>query len=257
MKISWMPRIGCLALMALVGMAIVAYGQETIPTGTIIPVALNGTLSSTKIKPGMPISARVMQDVPLPRDRKIREGTKVAGQVIAVKPAGPNGGASISLKFDRVLTSKQGLPVTTDLRAIASFTAVSSAMIPAFGMGEGDTWNARTTTQIGGDDVYWGGGPVVSRFGPVGKPLMGADSGVLVRVTAPPGGPCRGELDDSHRVQALWVFSSDACGVYDLDGLSVDHAGRDNPLGVIQLASRGNYLKLHGGTGMLLRVIAQ
>ena len=85
-----------------------AFGQETIPTGTIIPVALSGSLSSAKLKPGAPIHARVMQDVPLPRDREIREGTKITGRVVDVKPSGPNADASISLKFDRVLTSKKG-----------------------------------------------------------------------------------------------------------------------------------------------------
>jgi hypothetical protein len=234
-----------------------AFGQETIPTGTIIPVALSGSLSSAKLKPGAPIHARVMQDVPLPRDREIREGTKITGRVVDVKPSGPNADASISLKFDRVLTSKEGLPVTTDLRAIASFVAVNNAMIPAFGMGEGDSWRGRTTMQIGGDVVYWGGGPVVSRVGRVGKPLTGADSGVLVRITAPTGGPCRGETGETNRLQAMWVFSSDACGVYDLNGLSIDHAGRDNPLGVIELSSRSKDLKLHSGTGMLLRITAQ
>jgi hypothetical protein len=140
---------------------------------------------------------------------------------------------------------------------MASFTEVNDAMIPQFGMGEGDTWNARTTEQVGGDAVYWGGGPVVSRFGPVGKPLMGADSGVLVHVTAAPGSSCRGEVDDNHAVQAMWVFSSDACGVYGFPGLAIAHAGRDEPVGVIELKSHSGEVKIHSGTGMLLRVTAQ
>lgn len=244
-----------LAPIAFVFAAITVYGQQEIPRGTIIPVALDGTLSSAKAKAGAAISSRVKQDVPLPNGQKIREGTKVVGHVIETKPASAGGGASITFAFDHLKTSKEELPVTTNLRAIASFNAVNNAMIPPYGMGEGDSWNGRTTIQIGGDAVYWGGGPVASRFGPVGKPVEGADSGVLVRVTAAPGSPCRGEVDNNHALQAMWVFSSDACGVYELNGLSITHAGRDKPLGVIELSSRGSEVKLHSGTGMLLRVI--
>jgi hypothetical protein len=248
---SWLP-IACFVLVFS------AYGQEAIHPGTTIPVALSATLSSGKTKPGTAISARVMQDVPLPNGRKIKEGRKVMGHVIEVRPATSGAGASISLAVDRVLVSKPGVPVETDLRAMASVVAVEDAMIPAFGMGESMSWSARTTTQVGGDLVYWGGGPVVSRFGPVGKPVDGgANSGVLVKVTAAPGSPCRGEIDDNHSVQALWVFSSDACGVYGLNDVTITHAGRDEPVGVIELSSTSGQLKVPSGTGMLLRVVTQ
>jgi len=198
-----------------------------------------------------------MQDVPLAGGRKIREGTKVTGHVIEMRKAGQGTGPLISFAFDRVLVSRTGLglPVTTDLRALASAAEVESAFLPDFGMGEGMSWSARTTVQVGGDLVYWGGGPVVGRTGDVGKPLVAADSGVLVRVTANPGGPCRGEIDENHGLQALWVFSSDACGVYGLDGLAIAHAGRTEPVGVIKLTSNGREIRIGGGSGMLLRVI--
>jgi hypothetical protein len=132
---------------------------------------------------------------------------------------------------------------------------VENTFLPDFGMGEGMSWSARTTHQVGGDVVYWGGGPVMSRIGPVGKPLVGADSGVLVRVTANPEGQCRGELDENHDLQALWVFSSDACGVYGLNGMTIAHAGRAEPVGVIELTSSGGQIKIGSGSGILLRVI--
>ncbi len=245
------------SILAGVLLASGAFGQEAIPQGTIIPVVLNGTLSSKNAKPNQVLSARVMQDVPLPDDRQIRQGTKVTGQVVDVRPGTQGSGAIISFRFDRVATSRMALPVTTDLRAIASVTAVESAQIPAFGMGEGDSWSARTTVQVGGDTVYWGGGPVVSAIGHVGRPLVGADSGVLVRVTANPEGGCRGDLDENRRLQALWVFSSNACGVYGLNGLTISHAGRTEPIGVIELSSKDRLAKLPSGTGMLLRVIGK
>src|ERR1700722_7845908 len=88
-----------------------AYGQETVPPGTIIPVALNGTLSSKNAKPNQALSARVMQDVPLPDDRQIRQGTKVTGQVVDVRPGTQGSGAIISFRFDHVATSRMALPV--------------------------------------------------------------------------------------------------------------------------------------------------
>jgi hypothetical protein len=242
-------------LVAVLLLASGALGQEAIPQGTIIPVALNGTLSSNRAKPNRVISARVMQDVPLPDDKQIRQGARVTGHVVEVRPGAQGSGSMISFVFDRLATSKMALPVITDLRAMASVTAVESAQIPAFGMGEGDSWSARTTVQVGGDTVYWGGGPVASAAGRVGKPLVGADSGVLVRVTANPKGGCRGDSDENQRVQALWVFSSNACGVYGLNGLTISRAGRTEPSGVIELASRADQVKVPSGTGMLLRVI--
>jgi hypothetical protein len=229
--------------------------QQSVPLGTIIPVRLNHTLSSRNAKTNDAISARVMQDVPLPGGRKIREGTKVTGHVIEVRPASQGSGILLSFTFDRVLVSKKGLQIATDLRAIASALAVDGAYLPELGMGEGEAWNARTTDQVGGDIVYWGGGSVESESGPVGKPVEGADSGVLVKIRANSRGQCRGETDGNHEAQALWVFSSDACGVYDIHGLTIAHSGRTQPFGVIRLNSESGEVEVRGGSGLLLRVI--
>jgi hypothetical protein len=242
-------------LAGLLFLTLVAYGQETVPSGTIIPVALDGTLSSKNAKPNQKIVARVMQDVPLPNGQKIRERTKIEGHVIDVRPGTQGTSPSISFTFDRIVISKKAVPVTTDLRAVASIGAVDEAQLPLFGMGEGESWNARTTTQVGGDTVYWGGGPVISSTGLVGKPLEGADTGVLVTVSAKPGTPCRGEFGENRGPQALWVFSSDACGAYQLDDVKIEHAGRNEPMGVIELSSPHGNAKIPSGTGMLLRVI--
>src|ERR1700733_7557906 len=110
------------SLVAVLLLASGALGQEAIPQGTIIPVALN---------------------VPLPDDKQIRQGARVTGHVVEVRPGAQGSGSMISFVFDRLATSKMALPVITDLRAMASVTAVESAQIPAFGMGEGDSWSAR------------------------------------------------------------------------------------------------------------------
>jgi len=79
---------------------------------------------------------------------------------------------------------------------------------------------------------------------------------VLGQVRAKDGTECRGAVDGNDRPQALWVFSSDACGTYGLERVSIAHAGRSNPLGIIVLISERGNLKIAGGAGMLLRVNA-
>ncbi len=79
---------------------------------------------------------------------------------------------------------------------------------------------------IRGEVVYRGGGPVAKGLLTVGEP---ARNGVLVRVSTSSGTRCRGEIGAAARLQALWVFSSDACGTYDLPHINVTHAGRTDP----------------------------
>jgi hypothetical protein len=243
-----MKRIFWLSLIML---SMDLFAQNTIPAGTIVPVALNSSLNSRKVKPGQVITARVMQDVPLSPGSTIHAGAKVLGRVIDVKPANGGTGAQVSFRFDTLVVSKRRIPIITNLRALASMMAVEAAQLPESGPDRGTSQNAWTTDQIGGEVVYRGGGPVADGLRSVGEPTYG---GVLVHVSAKPGSPCRGEIEGNDRLQALWVFSSDACGVYDFAGLAIVHAGRTDPVGEITLASDKGELNIRAGSGMLLRV---
>jgi len=243
-----MKRILSISLILL---AASLFAQNAVPAGTILPVALSSSLNSRKLKPGQIMRARVMQDVPLSSGPAIHAGAKVIGHVVDVKPANDTGGAQISFRFDVLLISGRRIPITTNLRALASMMAVEQAQLPENGPDRGTSANAWTTDQIGGEVVYRGGGPVAHGLQPVGEPTT---NGVLVHVSAKPGSECRGEIEGSHRLQALWVFSSDACGAYDLPNLAIVHAGRDDPVGEIILASNKGDVKVRPGSGMLLRV---
>ena len=227
--------------------------ETSIPAGTILPVALNSTLSSVKCKPGQIITARVMQDVPLPGGSAIHAGAKVIGQIVSVTPASKGAPASISFRFDTLKTPHGKTPITTNLRAIASFVEVEQAQIPITGPDRGTSEDAYTTVQIGGDAVYRGGGPVIGFGGKVGEPVYG---GVLSRVYPNLDRGCRGAINANDAPQALWVFSSDACGAYGLPNLTVRHAGRTNTLGEISLESKKGQVNVHAGAGILLRVNA-
>ena len=161
-----------------------------IPTGTILPVRLNSTLSSAKCRKGQVITGRIMQDVPLSPGVRIKAGSKVLGHVVEVNTGAP---ARISLRFDKLVSSHQTISITTNLRAIAGFMEILEAQIPPIGPGESDVFRWLTTVQVGGDVVYGEGGPVSTGEDAnqiVGKAVNG---GVLGKVRAKEGTECRGQ----------------------------------------------------------------
>jgi hypothetical protein len=197
-----------------------------------------------------------MQDVPLSPGVRMREGSQVIGHILEVTPATTGAKARISLQFDKLVSSHQTISITTNLRAIAGFMQVLEAQTPLIGAGESEVFRWLTTVQVGGDVVYGAGGPVTAAENAnqvVGKSVNG---GVLSRVRAKEGTECRGAIDGNDSPQALWVFSSDTCGTYGLEHVDITHAGRNDPIGVIALASESGDLKIPGGAGMLLRVEA-
>jgi hypothetical protein len=133
---------------------------------------------------------------------------------------------------------------------------ILEAQTPPVGPGESDVYRWLTTVQVGGDVVYGEGGIVTS--GEDANQIVGkkVNDGVLGQVRAKEGTNCRGAIDGNDSPQALWVFSSDACGTYGLEHINIAHAGRTNPTGVIVLVSDRGNLKIPGGAGMLLRVTA-
>lgn len=227
------------------------FGQDEIPAGTILPVQLSSALRSDKARAGDSVHGRIMQDVPLPNRTSIHAGARILGHVVAAKPADNGTGGQISVRFDTLVTGKQRIPVITNLRALATMLDVSQAQLPESGPDRGTSENSWTTDLIGGEVDYRGGGIVARGLNVVGKSVP---NGVLVHVSSRPGTECRGTVDGNDRPQALWVFSSDACGLYDFPGLTLAHAGRTPPIGRIVLQSSQGNVKVRAGSGMLLRV---
>ena len=230
-----------------------AFAQQAIPVGTVLPVQLSSSLNTQKSKAGQAIRGRIMQDVPISAGNTIRAGATLEGHVLDVKPASNRAPAEITLEFDTLKSRHTSLPVATNLRAIASMMDVEDAEVPSTGPDRGTPWAWVTRNLIGGEVAYGEGGPVARGDQVVGQALYG---GVLVPLRAQPGSHCRSDIAGNTQPQALWVFSSDACGVYGLEGVEVPHAGRTAPIGKITLTSKQGDLKISGGTGMLLRVIS-
>jgi hypothetical protein len=228
-----------------------------IPIGTILPVLLGTTISPAKAKQGQILHGQIAQNVPLPSGSKIPKGSKVEGHILEVTPAGNGVSMKISIRFDKLRFREETVAITTNLRAIAGFMAVLDAGVPNQAVGEGDVSDWMTTTQIGGDSVFGIGGPVTSAHNAaevIGKsPMTG---GVIVELRPNASADCRGPLDGNNNPQALWVFSSDACGTYGLSKVKIVHAGRTAPIGTVILELQGSNAKIQSGAGLLLRVIA-
>jgi len=218
-----MKRIPWISLVLL---ATPLLAQSAIPPGTILPMQLNSSINSRKVKPGRVITARLMQDVPLSPDSTIREGAKMVGHIEEVERS------KVSVRFDTLIVSKRRIAVTTNLRALASMMAVDAAQVPVSGPDRGTTENDWITERVGGESIN------VS----------------LLQAKSKFGMPCRGEVAGNDRPQALWVFSSDACGAYGFSDLTIMHAGRTNPVGRITLSSAHGDVNVRAGSGLLLRV---
>jgi hypothetical protein len=224
------------------------------PVGTILPVSLHKTLSTDEAQAGQEIEGEIMQDVPLQGRDKIHMNSHVGGTIVSIAQAGGGAGAQVSLRFDKIDNHGEIVSIVTSLRAIASYQAVSAAQAPLNSTNSGTPAGWADTVLVGGDVRYGDGGEVVNRQKQkVGK---GVSGGVLVHVTAQPGSGCDGPINGDDSLQALWVFSSDACGVYGLPGIEISRNGKAAPVGVITLRFGGSETKLDGLTGMLLRVVA-
>jgi hypothetical protein len=223
--------------------------DDTIPAGTILPVVLP-SISSKHVKKGDQIRGKLAQDVRLQRGKTIRGGANVFGSVVDIG-SGAGSGATLTIKFDRLVQRGESTFIRTHLRAMATTVAIEQAQIPTSGPGESDVFDWLTTVQVGGDVVYGKQGPVER-----GTRVLGESTydGVFVRTLASADGRCRGSVYGNDWPQALWVFSADACGLYGFPNLEIRHVGRTEPLGEIVLESKRGPVKIRGGSGVLLRV---
>lgn len=233
--------------------AAAALAQESIPPGIVLPVQLNSTINSAKSRPGQVIIARIMQDVPLSGKARIHANSKVIGHIVTVTPASATLEAQVALRFEIVAYGKQRIPVVTNLRALANMMAVADAQIPMTGPDRGTSEADWVTEQIGGDLNYHGA-YVTNGSTELGQSLLG--NAVLAHVRTGRGANCRGDTEGNDSLQALWVFSSDTCGLFGYPNLKIVHAGRSDPAGLIALKALKGNVMIRGGRGLLLRVNA-
>jgi hypothetical protein len=238
-------------LIVLLLFSLAAIAQVAIPAGTILPIELSSSLQTQKSKPGQRIRARIMQDVPLSRNQQIKAGTKVSGEVLSASPMEKGQFVEISFRFDTLQFKHGSIPLSTSLRALASMMEVQAAQTPRMSTDRGMPWAWRTRDLVGGEAAYGEGGPVTHGEETVGRALA---DGVLVRVRANQRYGCRDEAAGNTQLQALWIFSSDACGLYGVNDAHITHTGRTDPEGVIKIGSNRGKINIRSGSAMLLSV---
>jgi len=222
--------------------------QTALPPGTILPISLDTSLDATKSHAGQVFRSTVMQDVP---GTLIKRRARVLGHVLKAGPE-QNGANVIEIAFETVTYHGHSVPIKASLRALASFMEVEAAQVPEEGASRGITPEVATTQQIGGEQVYRGGGPVADGDTTVGRPVA---YGILALPRANPEKHCQGVIGENRQPQAFWLFSSDACGVYGFPNIRVQPAGRTEPMAIIRLTSEKGKLKINSGSAMLLRVL--
>ena len=237
-----------LALIPLHG----AQPVQPLPVGTLLPVMLGSSLDSNKSKPGEKISAKLKQDVPLPDGGTVKAGMEIVGHIVAVKRGAAGANAQVVFVFDHVRLDGQDRSITTSLRALASMMAVFQARQPmnSVAMDSSSTWDYNTR-QVGGDVVY-GRKDVRSGDGVV---AMTPEPGWVVGI--PLGNPTEGcPTPENKNLQAFWIFSTNACGVYGEEGMQISRQPADTKDGQITLTASKHVL-VRGGSGLLLTVLPQ
>jgi hypothetical protein len=200
---------------------------ELIPAGTILPVTLNSTLRSDKSEGGAAITATVMQDIPLSAGQTLRRGSKVTGHVIeTVSPGRRSDESKISFQFDGLRFENRTVPITVNLRALASFMEVEAAQVP--------TQSEDAVSETGWSLVK-----------------IGEDQ---IRIRPDLSAECEGGSNAYNTPQTFWLFSPDACGTYGLGDVKISRSGRTAPVGEVTLTSNGKAVKVGRGSAMLLRV---
>ena len=219
-----------------------AGAAQSLPAGTALPIMLGTSLNAKNDKPGQKIEGKLMQEVALPSRSVIKKGSRVTGQIVSVQPS------RITVQFNELEDEHQVVPLNVALRAMATAESVFQAGTPIDAASTYESSDEYVTKQVGGDVVFRGRGYVASDQGKIGR---WTGTGVWGKVA--PGGDCPA-TDDNGQEQALWVFSTTACGTYGFEKqVTIAHAGRTPPVGQITLQSSKDIL-VRGGSGWLLIV---
>lgn len=220
---------------------------QSIPAGTAIPIMLNSTLKSKDSKVGERIEGRLMQEILLQSGVKIKSGSHVTGHVVSDDASGSVW--RITVMFDSLQDQGRTIPLNVGLRSMAASESVFQAKTPIDAASTYESSYGWTTKQVGGDVVFRGRGYIASPDGKVGR---WNGNGAWGKLT--PAGDCLA-TDVNDQEQALWVFSTTACGVYGFQDLKLAQTGSTVPVGQITLESTREIL-VRDGSGWLLVVNA-
>jgi len=232
----------CLIALLVLSVAAPAYARATKelappPPGATLPVVINRTLKPHSLQPGQPISAQLIQIVPVGPNMYLPRRAKLDGHIVNVSDH------SISILFDQLSCNGRTIPVRVRLLAAAGMMNVFDTDLPTAATDRGTAnRNDWTTRQIGGDEVYLSGG-AGTVYDQYSQPVGYAN---YTGVYANP--PELGKLP-----RAMGPFSTTATGLHGLPEFSIASAGgADTP---ITLAASKTNWRILGGSALLLEVV--
>ncbi|MBV8115333.1 MAG: hypothetical protein JO300_11355 [Silvibacterium sp.] len=207
------------------------------PPGATLPVVINRTLKARNLRPGEPISAPLIQRVPISANVMLPRGAALDGHIVNVS------NSSIGILFDHLSWKERTIPIHVRLIAAAAMMEVYDTGVPLSGPDRGTAnrgdW---TTRQIGGDQLFLSGGSgtVYDKYS---QPVGYADySGVYANPPAP------GELP-----RAMGPFSTSATGLHGFPDLSIASAGGAGAP-ITLAASKPDWI-IRNGSALLLEVV--
>lgn len=232
----------CLIALLVLGIAAPAYARAIKdlappPSGATLPVLINQNLKPQNLKGGQPISAQLIQTVPVSNSVDLPKGAKLDGHIVSVSDS------SISILFDHLSWKRRTVPVHVRLLAAAGMMNVYDTDVPLAGPDRGTAdrgdW---TTRQVGGDQIFLqgGSGTVYDKYS---QPVGYAN---YTGVYAKPSG-------ESELPRAMGPFSTTATGLHGFPEFSIASAGGPD-MPITLAASKPNWI-IRNGSALLLEVV--
>jgi hypothetical protein len=224
-----------------------AVTAQNLPPGISLPVQLSSALNANSARPGQKIEGKLEQEVRIGVEERIKSGSHVTGHIVSASRPGPSG-SSITLQFDSLEDEHHSIPLHVGARAVASSQSVFNAGLPGGASSNYESSSSWSTEQVGGEVVIRGRGYVADANGKVG---LWDGTGVWGKL--PASGDCPAG-DSAEGQQALWVFSTTACGAYGFERTRLEQAGFSASPGQIVLTSTKG-IDVRGGSGWLLMTL--
>ncbi len=223
--------------------SVTSLAAQSLPAGTALTVMLSTSVNAKSAKANQKIEGKLMKEISLTGGAKLKSGARVTGHVVSVsKPK--SSGSHIVVQFDQLQDGHLTIPLHVSLRAMASSQNVFQAGLPIDASSTSESSQEWVTGQVGGDVVFRGRGYVASDQGRVGLYSGAGVGGKLAAVDNCPA-------ESGNPQQALWIFSTTACGVYGFEHTKLDHSGLTPPLEQIAFSSEKD-IDIRGGSGWLL-----
>jgi hypothetical protein len=185
----------------------------------------------------------------------IPKSSSVVGHIVSARSFPSNDIPSkLAIRFDKIVTNKQALPVTVFVRALANTNESYEAMGPT---PPADVNLSGERRQIGGDLVE-----------PLDKHVLNSDEdigaenrkdGIYAKLLPAEHNDRYTHIacDGTPTEQPVAIHSANACGLYGFVQTFMTHTGKTAPLGTFQLESRRHTVTLYARSTALLQVLSE